>query len=131
MIRKRLAVWALVIGCLSVVGCATATKHAVGPPAANLRVPKVFTDNMVLQRDVPVRVWGWADAGGVVKVAVGKRTFGGRRGRGRTLGDEAQTDVCGRTLYVDGDRRQDAHPSRTFYLATCGCARASPTWCGG
>jgi sialate O-acetylesterase len=30
---------------------------------ADVRLPKVFTDDMMLQRDLPVRVWGWADAG--------------------------------------------------------------------
>jgi sialate O-acetylesterase len=30
--------------------------------AADLKLPAVFTDHMVLQRDKPVAVWGWADA---------------------------------------------------------------------
>lgn len=30
---------------------------------ADVRLPKIFTDDMMLQRDLPVRVWGWADAG--------------------------------------------------------------------
>ncbi|CAN5454621.1 hypothetical protein BH09VER1_BH09VER1_36410 [soil metagenome] len=29
---------------------------------AALRVPQVFSDHMVLQRDLPIEVWGWADA---------------------------------------------------------------------
>ena len=33
------------------------------PAFADVRLPKIFTDNMMLQRDLPVRVWGWADAG--------------------------------------------------------------------
>ena len=28
-----------------------------------LRVPNIFSDYMVIQRDRPIRVWGWADAG--------------------------------------------------------------------
>lgn len=40
------------------------------PAAADVRMPKVFTDDMMLQRDKPVRVWGWADAGEDVKVAL-------------------------------------------------------------
>ena len=39
------------------------------PAVAEVRLPAVFSDQMVLQRDVPVTVWGWADAG--EKVAVG------------------------------------------------------------
>ncbi len=36
---------------------------------ASVKVPLIFSDHMVLQRDVPVPVWGWADAGEEVKVA--------------------------------------------------------------
>jgi sialate O-acetylesterase len=40
------------------------------PATADVRLPKIFTDNMLLQRDQPVRVWGWADAGEEVSVAL-------------------------------------------------------------
>jgi len=40
------------------------------PAAADVRLPKFFTDNMMLQRDQPVRVWGWADGGEAVSVAL-------------------------------------------------------------
>jgi sialate O-acetylesterase len=36
--------------------------------AAELKMPGIFGDNMVLQRDKPVPVWGWADAGTEVTV---------------------------------------------------------------
>ncbi len=29
--------------------------------SAAIRLPRVFSDNMVLQRDTPVKIWGWAD----------------------------------------------------------------------
>lgn len=32
-------------------------------------IPEVFSDNMVLQRDTPVPVWGWAEDGTVVTVS--------------------------------------------------------------
>lgn len=35
---------------------------------ADVRLPKVFSDHMVLQRDIPVPVWGWADPGEKVTV---------------------------------------------------------------
>ena len=35
---------------------------------ADVRLPKVFTDGAVLQQEVPVRVWGWADPGEAVAV---------------------------------------------------------------
>jgi hypothetical protein len=45
---------------------------AVAP--AELRLPQVFSDGMVLQRDLPVRVWGWAALAAPVTVA-----FAGQR----------------------------------------------------
>jgi sialate O-acetylesterase len=44
------------------------------PAAADVRLPKIFTDNMMLQRGLPVRVWGWADAGEAVSVALAGKT---------------------------------------------------------
>jgi sialate O-acetylesterase len=41
---------------------------------AAVRLPQVFGDNMVLQRNVPVPVWGWAEAGERVTVAYGGQT---------------------------------------------------------
>src|SRR3954463_11897360 len=35
---------------------------------ADVRLPKIFGDNMVLQRDHPIPVWGWADPGEKVTV---------------------------------------------------------------
>ena len=35
---------------------------------ANVKLPKVFGDNMVLQRDTEIPVWGWADAGEKITV---------------------------------------------------------------
>jgi sialate O-acetylesterase len=40
------------------------------PATADVRLPKIFTDNMMIQRDQPVRVWGWADAGEAVSVTL-------------------------------------------------------------
>jgi sialate O-acetylesterase len=37
--------------------------------APALTLPRVFSDHMVLQRDVPVKIWGWADPGQSVEVA--------------------------------------------------------------
>jgi len=43
----------------------------IAPPAsawAALQVPLLFTDGAVLQRDVPMRVWGWATPGARIQV---------------------------------------------------------------
>ena len=42
---------------------------AVAP--TSLRLPAIISDNMVLQQDKPVRIWGWAPAGQAVKVKIG------------------------------------------------------------
>ncbi|MEI6646796.1 MAG: sialate O-acetylesterase [bacterium] len=44
------------------------------PVQAAVTMPKVFADHMVLQRDMPVAVWGWADAGEKVTVSFGKQS---------------------------------------------------------
>ncbi len=44
------------------------------PAAPGLRLPAVFSDNMVLQRDRPNPFWGWAAPGEKVALTVGERT---------------------------------------------------------
>ena len=41
---------------------------AAGWLQADVRLPQILSDHMVLQRDAPIRVWGWADAGERVTV---------------------------------------------------------------
>jgi sialate O-acetylesterase len=36
---------------------------------AQVRVPRLVSDGMVLQRDMPIRIWGWASAGEKVTVS--------------------------------------------------------------
>ncbi len=36
---------------------------------AQVRLPKIFSDNMVLQRDKDIKIWGWASKGETVSVA--------------------------------------------------------------
>jgi sialate O-acetylesterase len=35
---------------------------------ADVRLPKIFTDNMVVQQQVPIRLWGWADGHEPIRV---------------------------------------------------------------
>jgi sialate O-acetylesterase len=46
---------------------------------ADVRLPRLVGDNMVLQRDTPLKMWGWADVGERVQI-----TFRGRRVATRT-----------------------------------------------
>ena len=41
---------------------------------ADVRLPAIFSDHMVLQRDALVPVWGWADAGEKVTVSIAGQT---------------------------------------------------------
>jgi sialate O-acetylesterase len=41
---------------------------------ANVRLPAIFSDHMVLQRDAIVPVWGWADPGEKVTVSIAGQT---------------------------------------------------------
>ncbi len=43
------------------------------PVFAQLKVSKLFSDHAVLQRDQPIKVWGWADAGSVTIRFNGKK----------------------------------------------------------
>ena len=57
---------------------------------AELRLPHIFGDSMVLQREKPVAVWGWADAGKQVTVEFAgqrKDCLAGQDGRWRTTLD--------------------------------------------
>jgi sialate O-acetylesterase len=38
---------------------------------ADVKLPSVFNSHMVLQREMPIPVWGWADAGEKVTVSIG------------------------------------------------------------
>src|SRR5688572_18887889 len=37
---------------------------------SDVRLPSLFTDNMVLQRDVAAPIWGWADAGEQITIEI-------------------------------------------------------------
>jgi len=50
------------------------TFATVFPSSAELRLPALFSDNMVLQQGMPLPIWGWADDGETVTV-----TFRGQR----------------------------------------------------
>ena len=53
----------LIVGLIAVLALSSAR--------ADVRLPKVFGDNMVLQRNRAVPIWGWADAGEKVTVTFG------------------------------------------------------------
>ena len=55
---NRISIWLLV------------TAASASAAFAEVRPANIFNDNMVLQQDKPIRVWGWADPGKTVTVAL-------------------------------------------------------------
>jgi sialate O-acetylesterase len=54
--------------------CVYLAALAVGA-TADVKLPRLVSDGMILQRDKPARVWGWADDGEQVTVTLGKQTL--------------------------------------------------------
>ena len=76
-----------------------------GAPA-DLRLPAVIGDNMVLQRGADVPIWGWADPGTEVTVAFAGQTKSGRAGddgawRVKLAPLEASSDPAEMTIKAD------------------------------
>ncbi|HRF00648.1 MAG TPA: sialate O-acetylesterase [Pirellulaceae bacterium] len=61
----------------SILCCLGLTTLPPQPLAAETRLPKVLTDHMVVQRQKPIRIWGWDDPGQVVQVSLGDETVTG------------------------------------------------------
>jgi sialate O-acetylesterase len=53
------------------LSCLMVLAALAGSTLADVRLPHIFGDHMVLQREKPVRVWGWADTGEKVTVTIG------------------------------------------------------------
>lgn len=47
---------------------------------AEVRLPSIFGDNMVLQRDAELNVWGWDEPGQAVTVSIGGQSIQGQAG---------------------------------------------------
>ena len=42
--------------------------------SATVRLPHLFSDHMVIQRDQPVKIWGWADKSETIEVVFGSQS---------------------------------------------------------
>ena len=60
-------------GITSSIASVLATFVAAGA-CAEIRLPAVFSDNMVLQRDAQAPIWGWSGPGDEVTVVLGEQT---------------------------------------------------------
>ena len=48
---------------------------AIHPIFANIRLPVIFQNNMVLQRDKPCKIWGWADKNEKISLIFNAKTY--------------------------------------------------------
>jgi len=60
----------------------------LGTAQAALKIHRIFSSNMVLQRDKPIKVWGWAKAGQQLAVQ-----FGGAEAQTRADGESGRWEV--------------------------------------
>lgn len=59
---------------LQLANCLVIWLAASNAVRADVRLPAVFSDHMVLQRDAKVAIWGWADVGEEVFVSIAGQT---------------------------------------------------------
>lgn len=66
---------------------------------ADVRLPRIFTDHMVLQRDMPLPIWGWAEPGEKVTVELAGQV------QTATADDDGKWRVTMEPLTVGNPRR--------------------------
>ena len=78
---------------------------ALGQAEGAVTVPGVISSQMVLQRDRPLPIWGWADAGEEVTVEFGGMTAKGKadeQGSWRVVLPVMKADRTGRRMIIRG-----------------------------
>ena len=75
-------------------------------PADGLHVPAIFGDHMVLQRDKPIRVWGWDKPGQKVSVLIAPEEPGlDGQARSGKAGDDGRWEVTMPAMKAGGPYR--------------------------
>ncbi|MCK4374283.1 MAG: 9-O-acetylesterase, partial [Candidatus Brocadiae bacterium] len=76
----------------------------VGAAAGTLEMHGIFSSNMVIQRDKPIAIWGWAAPGHKVSVQFGREkaeaTAGGEAGRWEVTFPARQANATGQKMTV-------------------------------
>jgi sialate O-acetylesterase len=78
------------------------------PARADVKLPSVIGSRMVLQRDAPLPIWGWADPGEEVTVALGSATASTRaddKGNWQVRLPAQKADGKAHTLTVSGKNK--------------------------
>lgn len=47
----------------------------INPVFGQVRLPELFSDNMMFQRDIPIKVWGWADKNERIQVTFNNKSY--------------------------------------------------------
>lgn len=68
--KIRIVTVASVLGAALALGARMAEGATNVPPVGRIVVPAIFSENMVLQRDVPIPVWGWGPEGEEITVSI-------------------------------------------------------------
>lgn len=94
------------------------------PLCANLKLPNIFAGQMVLQRDKPVRIWGWAEKEKDVTVSFSgqeKTIAAGKDGKWLVTLDPMGANSKGQILIVkSGDRSIALHDVLVGDVWICG-----------
>ncbi len=97
---------------------------------ADVKVPNVFSDHMVLQRGQKNKVWGRADAGEAVTVSIGTQVHkatADSNGAWHVMLDTLEVGVLMSSRY----KAKMKSASRMYWLAKFGFVLGSPTCNGG
>ena len=70
--KHKISIHALIFCCIFLINCSGAL--------AAVKLPAIFGDNMILQRDINVPIWGWASPNGKVSIKFQGKTFNGIAG---------------------------------------------------
>src|SRR5207302_3908292 len=77
---------------------------------ADVRLPALFADNMVLQQGMRVPVWGWAEEGEEVKVTFRGQTISARAKNGKWMVKLASLKAGGPVvLVIEGKNTLELH----------------------
>ncbi len=92
----------LILAAIALVATASAT--VMSAESGALRTHNIFRSNMVLQRNKPITIWGWAESGSPVHVRFGREAAetkaDGRSGRWEVTFDARPADSAGLRLTI-------------------------------
>ena len=116
MITRRILICAIAVGIFaaphSPAIAQVFARNSAGTQAGPLPlISPIFGDNMVLQRDKPDSIWGWADPGQSVKVEIAEKSASAVAGPDRRWQVKIQPPAVGGpyTLKVTGSQTIELH----------------------